>query len=104
MLDLVRANARTPARRRAVTLLLGAVVLAAPVFWLVDRAFEWALGDRLGVLPSIALVTAPLIALYRYGVDGTTRRRALTQGTIFGLLVALLFWYTFIFPGLLDME
>lgn len=93
-----RLDSRTRAQRRAVDLLIGALLIALPVFVLLDWGLERLIGERTGVLVTILLVTSPLFAIYRFGVGGAPVRRAVRDGLLLGAIVTALFWYWFVNP------
>ena len=80
-------------------MLLGPAILAAlALFFVVGPAAAHLVG-RVAATPVLgALLAAPIVALYRYGIDGRPPRRAVIEGVVTGGVVAFIYWFVWIRP------
>jgi len=94
MFEFDRPSARA---ERARTALPWFALVAAATFMLLDALLTRVLGGFWGLLLAIALVAAPVAALYRVSLGVTTLRRAVAEGLGVGILAPAI--YAWIFGG-----
>ena len=88
-----RFDRRTDAQHRAARWLLPALAAALALYALTSAPLARVAGDLVGTCALGGALLAPVVALYRYAVDGVPARRAALEGVATGALAAFMFWF-----------